>query len=261
MSTTLAASTTQPRIELVPLSAIMIDPRYQRPLDEKRAEKIANEFHWDQFGVLELSFRENDTYAVFDGQHRLAAALKMGLGSVPAIIHQGLSAEEEAILFTLLQTQRKGLKQLDRFRAEVFGGDEKATRIDAIVHKHGFTFGNTKKDPNNIEAVAALERTCRRFGFAHLDLTLSEIRRLWDGDPGATNGKFIVGMAYFLADYGDGRYGEAEEFLVSVSPLALTRRAEAVHAGDDRAGRAVYAEIRKAAKVKGRPRNFKAPKP
>jgi hypothetical protein len=235
-----------------------VDARYQRPLDEKRANKIAKEFAWDQFGVLEVSERTGGFYAVFDGQHRLMAATKLQIMSVPCLIHRNLSPEQEAVLFTLLQTQRQGLSQVDRFRAKLFAGDTVANEIAESLARFDYAMGKDKGSSRLISAVAGIERVYTRFGRDHLEGALAEVRGLWGHDKGTAHGKIIEGMAHLLAGYGDGRYGDKQrDNLRVIAPAVIIRRADAVHAGDQRPALAVYAELRKAAKVNGRPRTFK----
>src|SRR3954452_18659822 len=93
---------------------IVVDERYQRPVEDYRVQKIAEHFDETLFGVLEVS-RRNGTCAVFDGQHRLEAARRIGLGVVPCLVHEGLSPEDEAQLFVRLQRERKNINPNDRF--------------------------------------------------------------------------------------------------------------------------------------------------
>lgn len=254
----------KPYFKMIQLKDLIIDPRYQRDLNKARVKKIADSFDHLLYGALAVSERPGGSYAVFDGQHRLEVAKTLDFNEVPCVIFQGLSAQKEAGLFNLLQTERKSLTAFDRFKARVFSGEKAATTIAAILKKHnyevaqrGLVFGETD---TRIQAVVGLDRIYNKYGPGHLDSTLKEIRELWGEDEGTANGRFVEGMALFLAEYGDHRYDkEVKDRLVAVSPLVIVRRASTVHAGDDRPAQAVYEVIKKISKLRGRPRRFVVP--
>ena len=63
-----------PIVATLPLEALYVDRRFQRPLNERRAAKIAAEFDPSLLGVLHVNARRKGgaaAYSVLDGQHRL----------------------------------------------------------------------------------------------------------------------------------------------------------------------------------------------
>lgn len=81
---------------------------YQRPL-ESRVNSIAKNWDIRQARPLVLSLREDGSLWVIDGNHTRTAALKVygEDAELPAIIYDGLTPEDEAELFRVLNTNNK----------------------------------------------------------------------------------------------------------------------------------------------------------
>jgi hypothetical protein len=244
------------RYKRLPINELLVDERYQRPLEAKRVEKIVKNFDEDLFGALEVSER-NGTYAVYDGQHRLVAARKLGMEKVPCLIHSGISLEREAELFVALQQGRKGVNPVEKFRARCFYGDEDAQAIERIISDAGFRVASRGPDAGQagtIRAVSAVEWIYRRFGGEHLHHTLRTVYDLWLGDQRSTDGYFLQGVADFLSGYGTRLTDESLERLRAEAPTVILRRALGpLQGGGAQARHAVSAELRKVAGVRGRP--------
>lgn len=245
----------RPMIRMIRTKDLFIDDRYQRVLEPYRVRKIVREFDWDLYGALEVSIRGDGSIAVFDGQHRYRAAEKLELEELPCIVHEGMSPQQEAKLFTRLQTSRKGLNQVDRFMAQVFAEDPDSTDIYNIVHELDLTIDRSRHSSTTISAVISLERIYRRWGGKHLKYTLAQSKAIWGGEDGSLQGAFLDGFARFLAGYGDDRYNNlTKEKLGMIMPITLMRRASAVRGGGSQMGVLIYAQLRRAAGVRGAPR-------
>jgi hypothetical protein len=240
-----------PTFKAVSTSRLMIDPRYQRPLNEHRAGKIANEFSYSQLGALEVSQRKNRSIAVFDGQHRLTALKSLGIKSAPCLVHIGLSAQEEAELFVRLQRDRRPPTPVERFRAQLFSGDVAAKGIAAALLQSGYVVGTSS---NDVKAVTMIERIYAKHGTDVLERVFAIIRDAWYEDPYSLDGSIIGGLGEVLADYGD-RWRDANTALLrSQAPVDIKRKAQANRANlGGSAPLAVGAQIRKAAGLRGRP--------
>jgi hypothetical protein len=242
------------------LSTLKIDERYQRPLDAKRVQKIVREFDARRFGVLEISQR-NGKAAVFDGQHRLAAAQKLGHKDVPCLIHSNLAPEEEAELFIALQRERRGINQVDQFKARCFMGDELAQDMAAIVDRCGFQIradGSNAGQLRSIRAITSLERIYER---GILEETLYLLNDLWGGDPKSTDGGLLEGLALIVEGYGHRLEGEPMDRLREAPPLVILRRAIGHSGGGSVKGKFVANEIRKVAGLRGAARKTQVAEP
>jgi hypothetical protein len=191
-------------IELLPLGKLVIDRRVQRSTISKgHVRKIAENFNEGAIGYLTVSARDNGTYAVLDGQHRKAALELLGHGEgalVPCDVRHGLSLQQEAALFLLLNTMNNPLP-LDKFLVRVIEGDPVALDISAIVNEAGWQVGDGGRQ-GFIPAADALERVYTGRGLKHapkgsdpaaLRATLRILTSAWGHDMRAVHGLLLLG--------------------------------------------------------------------
>lgn len=240
------------RYKRVPLNELVVDPTYQRVLDVKRVERIADDFNPALLGTLEVS-RRNGKCAVFDGQHRLAALKRRGAKDAPCLIHEGLTVPQEAMLFVNLQTQRKTLTPMDRFKARLAAGDAKAKDILAIAAEYGYSIqqgGHAKE----IGAVSALDRVYDRGGSVLLEKVFL-LLLTWQGEPRSTDGALIEGLGIAIERFeSDKRWAGIRSALEDITATSLLRKAIAqLEMGGGSASRpqAVAKEIGKLVGIRG----------
>lgn len=237
----------------LPITELLVDDRYQRPLDQARVGRIVKKFDPAQFGVLEVSDR-GGTYAVFDGQHRLVAARKLGMERVPCLVHTNVSPEREAELFVAHQAGRKGVTSVERFKARVFAGDPVANEVYEAVAASPFYIDGHARDGWSIRSVTALERV---YHMGLLPQVLDTIADLWGGDDRATDPGLIEGMALLIEGYDNRLDGRALRRLRATPPIDIVRRSlgRMSYASSKSSDRrmAVLAELRKISGVRGRP--------
>jgi hypothetical protein len=184
-------------------SEIGVDMQYQRPLSMGHVRKIAREFNLKAFGVLLVSERANGTYWIIDGQHRLAAVKALGRGDMrlPCHVYRNLSVAEEAEIFHM-QTQRKAISTVDRFRARLFAGDEHALSLNRIIQKHGLHVEqNTRR--GTLPGIGAVERIYDRQGAQQLDDILTIAVAAWGDREQGIPAIVYQGLDAFLIRYGD----------------------------------------------------------
>lgn len=212
----------------VNLDKLVVDGRYQRPVEEKRVAKIVGEFDPKLLGTLELSERKNGTFAIIDGQHRFEALKKVGRKTVPALVHRGLDSKAEADLFARTNMGRKPLSPIQRFRAQVFAGDPRAVAISKLVTEAGFKvdYNESATELGAIRSVVALEKAYSHHGEEHVRFLLETIRDLWFGERSATDNLILRGMSQFLALYGENFEERHAERLRKRSALSIIRRAQ-----------------------------------
>lgn len=147
---------------LLPKGQLRIDDRYQRNLRPQNAREIAAEWSWVACGALKVSLRPDGEWYVFDGQHRLAAAmLRSDIVTLPCIIYEHESVQDEARGFLTGNTQRPMLSS-HRFKAQVVAGDAHATVVQDIVQKAGWVVGNgVKPGGNRVSAIGELTSCVR----------------------------------------------------------------------------------------------------
>lgn len=207
------------------ITDLSVDPTYQRELSPMRVNKMGADWQPAMVGTLEVSDRGGQ-YVVFDGQHRMAAATIAGVRELPAIVHQGLTQEQEAELFARLQRERKPLSRFEQFRAKLVARNADALAIDKIVRDAGYTISGTRHSgPDKIVAVASLERVYADHGGEGLRSTLDLIGRAWDGDEGSFIGQMIEGVALVIRTHGTRITDAHVKRLGAVAPRVVLRRA------------------------------------
>lgn len=133
------------RIEDVQLDALIVDRRIQRDTDESRAQKMADTFDPNQYQPILVARR---TYGrrenvVVDGGHRYRMAQILGVDAIPAQIVRVANKSAEAELFLSVNTNRKAVSAMERFKVEVNQGPHTdAYTINSIVESLGGEIGD-----------------------------------------------------------------------------------------------------------------------
>lgn len=200
-------------VEWVYLRDIYADSRYQRPTDEARVRRYADEFNPDALGLPFVSEHirgGRPKFAVIDGQHRHAAALLAFGGDqmIECEVIRGLSVEQEAKLFRERNASVK-LTALIAFLAGVTSGDEECTAINKIVESVGLKVSVVRGD-RIVQGVRALQKVYRGDrGLAGgknalpLKRTLMVLNDAWGPSVEAYNAELIHGLGLFMTRHGD----------------------------------------------------------
>lgn len=209
-------------LEQIRVDQFNIDHSYQRPISPTMVNRIIKAFDSRLFGIVTASRRADGSYWVLDGQHRIAALIKMGKGNiaVPCEVLTGLSMEDEARVFHLRNANKKTMTPQEKFRGALAAGDERAVRIDRAVRAAGFQVNLDSSELNGglIPATSSLERVDRQYRDGHLETTLGLIRTTWGTDHGP-RGNLITGLAYLLYLYRDTL--NIKRFVEKLSDLTL----------------------------------------
>lgn len=192
---------------------------YNRKLEDtqQHAKHIAVEFDATQLGTIEVSLRDG-FYHIVDGQNRVLACRIVGHNIVGCKVHHGLTKEQEARLFYILNSKRFALKAAEKLNGLKVAKDEETMRLYGVVGMNNFRL-STSCGPNQITAVGALLRVVRQYGLPILDGALRTISAAWGGDQESLKGDMIEGMSVLTAIYGeDFKRKRAIEKLSQVKP-------------------------------------------
>lgn len=187
----------------IEVGKLKIRPQYQRPLSEQRVRKMVANFDDSLLGTIEVSFAEGH-YWVVDGQHRLAVMRQKNIRTCRVLIHYDLTIEQEAHLFSKLNSQRMAALPRDLYKAELVEGAERSIAVRDTLAKYGLKVElNTGNNRNNVAAVGHLWELQADHV---LDDALKLIINAWsDGESipihGALEGRTLAALGRFIATY------------------------------------------------------------
>ena len=208
--------------EELPINELHLS-EYNRPIKKDIANKWAKYFNMKYIGTITVSHRD-DIYYIVDGQHRTQAAKVKGVKSLPCLIHEGLTYQEEAEMFVKLNKERRALLIIDLFKGECEAGDKDALELKEAVESSGYSIG---KGPGimKIQAIRTLQKIFSTDGEEMINEVLTILRDAWGGIKSANNRLILIGLWRFLQVY---QYENGRDRLVSV--LSKTPPAEIIRA-------------------------------
>jgi hypothetical protein len=200
-------------VRALDLSAIKIG-KYQKKLNKARAAAIAANYDSHRMRPIDVSFRNGEFYC-FDGQTRMAAYRILGYTRIPAIIHEGLTYEEEALLFAKQQENVGAVLSSHKWNALVEAEDPATMKTVEVAEKNGFKVSGSVSSATTIAAVKTLQDIVIESGFDGLDDVLSVIGTAWNDQEvynkskklliAPTNVNIIEGVYIFMKEYKDKR--------------------------------------------------------
>lgn len=218
---------TRQRTEWVPVYAINTDDRYQRNLNVPRVGGLVANFIPALLGTIVVSRREDGSYWVMDGQHRVEAAKRAGLKHVLCEIWTGLTVQLEAAVFIILNVNRTAVTGVPAFKARLEAKERVAMDIRSIVEKNGaelkFSSGRMAK-AGQVRAFSTLESIYHASGPNMLDAVIAFCMSAWPGDPGNLQVNVLMGVHQFMSTMA-GEYDPIRllEALRVVEPMKIIR--------------------------------------
>lgn len=183
-----------PVLRWIDKNNLLFDRQYQRPQAIDKARAIASVFSWVAFGAILVSRRIDGMCFIIDGGHRaLAAKLRDEISIVPCIVFDGLSQEEEARAFVLVNKSRKPPSGIDIYRAQITAKDSVALQTKEVLDRHSISIG--KGAANTIASIIKAQKL-QKDGM--LDEVLSFIEDVWPGDPSRFNEYILLGVQQFI---------------------------------------------------------------
>lgn len=165
MQTYELASQPSPQVGWIKIADMVIDDRYQRPLEKNNLQairRIAADFRWSRFSPVLVAPIEGGRYAIIDGQHRAHAAALCGIESIPAMISL-VAPEEQALAFIEINTRQIKVSGYMVYRASLAAGETWAVACRDAVEAAGCKLMTTKwttdrKKPGMVFAVDAIRK-------------------------------------------------------------------------------------------------------
>lgn len=195
----------EPYVTALPARVLFVDGTYQRDLDERRVARMVAEFDPTLLGVLEVSDRGDDTYAILEGQHRWAAATEArGVDHhLVCQVHRGLTVTDEARVFYEIDRRRKTLSGWDRWKARRGSGEALVLEIEGVVAAQGLRIDMAPK-AGNVRATVALEKVMTLGGRPLLISTLAVLHAAYGDTVDGYDGTLIQGLCLVLHHYRAG---------------------------------------------------------
>lgn len=131
------------RFQKISKKLLNVDHDYQRDVvKHARINRIANSWSWARFGILSVARRPDDTFWVFDGQHRkLAADKRSDIDELPCMVFTASGPVDEAKMFLDVNCDRGTVGMLDRFKALVTQNDPIALAVRDMLAATGHVAG------------------------------------------------------------------------------------------------------------------------
>lgn len=133
---------------------LRVHPAYQRDVSTQKVLQIAAEWSWVACGAIVVGERGGD-YWVIDGQHRVDGAKRRSdITTLPCIVFQTAGAKEEASSFLDINTGRRAVSAIGKFKAMLTAGDEAALAVHSTLEALGIRAVQTANKPRDLKSIA-----------------------------------------------------------------------------------------------------------
>lgn len=135
-------------------NSLKIHPDYQRDAIPSKIKEITSNWSWIAAGAVIVGERNGELW-VIDGQHRvLAAKRRSDISHLPCLVFKTNSIKQEAIGFLDLNTGRKPVSSIAKFKAMIAAGDEAACIVQKTLDSLGVTPKATANKAKEIKSIA-----------------------------------------------------------------------------------------------------------
>jgi hypothetical protein len=204
----------EPILTWVPKERCYVDPSYQREMNtqgHRLVKRIVKNFNWAKFGVLDVAPENEQGYALVDGQHRWAAAMRHPLiKNVPVSISQAEDVRDQAHNFVAFNSERVGMTTCNLFWAGLTAEDAWAVEIGKVLDAAGVMMARApsgQMPPLHTCAISRLRSCMRNYGPKYLEMGLNLVARAHPQTRGAFRAQTIEALAKFVGHF-HGKYDD-----------------------------------------------------
>lgn len=191
----------------LPADLIQVEQAYQRALDLRRVERMAEAFNPMAYGALTVAKRDG-SYFIIDGQHRLVLACQL-FGTdvvVPCMVSESAGRKVEAGSFHTINSERHALRSIERFKALLEADNETAWAILFIVEGAGLRIdarGCWDRYKGESGGIVAIDALTKIYGAdpTLLREVLEILAGAFEHDYAAYTGLFMHGLTTFVRHY------------------------------------------------------------
>lgn len=190
-------------LRMIPFNQLSKD-KYQTPLNRRIIKRIKEDYHEDMVQPAIVSFR-NGKYWIVDGQHRSQAKYELHNNdpNTPILcdVRTGLTYEQEADLFSRLNTGSRIIVKTDFIRAQIEAKDPVALDFRDTVESCGYVmYINTS---NTLDAISTAWRIYnKKDGKETLTKILTLTNMCWPSNRQGVHSIMLNGLALFLKHHG-----------------------------------------------------------
>lgn len=189
------------RIQWVKVNDLLTGQPYQRPVTPQQVHKLAANFDPNLLGTLVVAERDDGSFWVIDGQHRIGALKQIGWHEqeVPCVVLKDIDYNDEAALHGWYNENRRQHTPIDLYVSFLEAGHVEEQGIEKILNKHGLHV-STDTQEGCVRAVQAC-RALYTFDPDMLDRVLSVTIAAWGKAYDSFNGDVMRGIGLVLAHY------------------------------------------------------------
>lgn len=192
-------------LEWVNPKEMLVDPEIQRDEQVREVTRIIAKFNPNALGTVILSARYDSQgrrrLYLIDGLQRKTVVDKLGRkDDMRALVHYGLTVEEEAELF-LTYNFRQAVNAWDQFKARRRAHEQQALDIWNMLNTLGIPTHGSK----GFQAIGTADKIySQKDGPARLFWALKMVRDIYDplGEAGCYDGRVIEAFSMLYAHYG-----------------------------------------------------------
>jgi hypothetical protein len=215
--------------EMIAVTRLSVDD-YQRPLNNDKIDNIVLNFNEFDLGELAVSRRAHDN-VIIDGQHRWAALMRMGFAEAPCEVMEGLTYEQEVMIFVVRNRDRSAVRKGTIFRNQAKAGQAFFAEATSILRVFGYEIvdysggGTVRVSTDKLSCPGAVEKV---HAMGKLAGTLQVIRAAWPTDAEANRAEVLMGMAAFLEMHPHVGHKELAEALAKWPASEVVNQARAI---------------------------------
>lgn len=196
-----------PELAWIPVARCDVDRRYQRSMDGKRSQalidRLVDKWHWARCGCLLATRAPNDRFWLQDGQHRSAAAARLGITHLPALVSDDMSVEDQAAAFVGANLDRVALNQFALHHARTIAGDADALAIAEACREAGIRIPRYQPKPKEMKpgdtlAIGTIASLFKKHPREIVRLTLATVADALRGGAGMLRGQVFTAVAALL---------------------------------------------------------------
>jgi len=186
----------------VPLDYLEVHPTVQRPL-KPHYKKIAAEWDAAKCGCILVSHRCNHLF-IIDGQNRYMAAKTLGLPNITCAIREGLTEQDEALLFGRQDDNKVRLRPHEKVKALVIGHDDAALSLKRVCDNYKIALEPSSKGTPWLRSIRIGQAILSKYGEDGLSWCFECIKKAHlHNEPRAYGETMMIALRNVYAKYGD----------------------------------------------------------